>query len=290
MNCEEYITNYLSAHADGELTPEEERAVAEHLGSGLSDGCAACRARLAEERLLKVLIRRQAATVNTPEELQARINAALDRLNRGPAPRRVGTAVVRELGRPRTWIPLAAAAVLVVALFVGGGRPGMHRATWLPNSGVSAIPASEALDEAVYSYETFETAFRPTVPSHSLAAIATAYGEAEMPNDMWNFQYAGYNAVGGRLDRLPDGNPVSYTLYRGRNGDILCARYKASDFTIPRGAVAEYDGHSFYLYKGYSLCLTVSEEGHFICVLTTNEPMAQFRHDVSLAEAFSFDQ
>jgi hypothetical protein len=197
---------------------------------------------------------------------------------------------VVRLGRPRTWIPLAAASVLVVALFVGGGLPGMHRGTWLPSSGVSAIPAIEALDEAVYSYETFETAFRPTVPSHSLAAIATAYGAAEMPNDMWNFQYAGYNAVGGRLDRLPDGNLMSYTLYRGRNGDILCARYKASHFTIPRGAVAEYDGHSFYLYKGYSLCLTVSEEGHFICVLSTNEPMAQFRHDVSLAEAFSFDQ
>ena len=40
MNCEEYITNYLSAHADGELTPEEERAVAQHLGSGPADGCA----------------------------------------------------------------------------------------------------------------------------------------------------------------------------------------------------------------------------------------------------------
>ena len=72
MNCEEYITNYLSAHADGELTPAEERAVAQHLGSGPDDGCAVCRARLAEERLLKALIRRQAATVKTPEEIQAR--------------------------------------------------------------------------------------------------------------------------------------------------------------------------------------------------------------------------
>ena len=68
MNCEEYITNYLSAHADGELTPEEERAVAQHLGSGPDDGCAVCRARLAEERLLKALIKRQAATVKTPED------------------------------------------------------------------------------------------------------------------------------------------------------------------------------------------------------------------------------
>ena len=287
MNCEEYITNYLSAHADGELTPEEERAVAEHLGSGPSDGCAVCWARLAEERQLKMLIKRQAATVKTPQELRARIDSALDRLDREMASRWVGTAVLRELGRPRTWIPLAAAAVLVVALFVGGGLPGMHHAIRPPGSGVSAIPASDALDEAVYSYETFETAFRPNVPSQSLAAIATAYGEAEMPDLMWNFQFAGYGVVGGRIDRLPDGNPVTYTLYHGRNSDILCTRYKASDFGVPPGAIGEVHGHLLYEYKGYSLCVTVSEQGRFICVLTTSEPMDQLRHDISLARAFS---
>ena len=287
MNCEEYITNYLSAHADGELTPEEERAVAEHLGSGPSDGCAVCWARLAEERQLKMLIKRQAATVKTPQELRARIDAALDRLDRGLAPRWVETAVVRELARPRTWIPIAAAAVLFVALFVGGGPPGTSRGTRPSGNGVSAIPASDALDEAVYSYETFETAFRPNVPSHSLAAIATAYGEAEMPDLMWNFQFAGYGVVGGRIDRLPDGNPVTYTLYHGRNSDILCTRYKASDFAVPPGAIGEIHGHLLYEYKGYSLCVTVSEQGRFICVLTTSEPMDQLRHDISLARAFS---
>ena len=287
MNCEEYITNYLSAHADGELTPEEERAVAEHLGSGPSDGCAVCWARLAEERQLKMLIKRQAATVRTPQELRARIDAALDRLDRGLGARWVETAVVRELARPRTWIPIAAAAVLLVALFVGGGPPGIPRGTRTPGNGVSAIPASDALDEAVYSYETFETAFRPNVPSHSLAAIATAYGEAEMPDLMWNFQFAGYGVVGGRIDRLPDGNPVTYTLYHGRNSDILCTRYKASDFAVPPGAIGEIHGHLLYEYKGYSLCVTVSEQGRFICVLTTSEPMDQLRHDISLARAFS---
>ena len=287
MNCEEYITNYLSAHADGELTSEEERAVAEHLGSGPSDGCAVCWARLAEERQLKMLIKRQAATVKTPQELRARIDAALDRLDRGLGPRWVETAVVRELARPRTWIPIAAAAVLLVALFVGGGPPGTSRGPRPSGNGVSAIPASDALDEAVYSYETFETAFRPNVPSHSLAAIATAYGEAEMPDLMWNFQFAGYGVVGGRIDRLPDGNPVTYTLYHGRNSDILCTRYKASDFAVPPGAIGEIHGHLLYEYKGYSLCVTVSEQGRFICVLTTSEPMDQLRHDISLARAFS---
>ena len=286
MNCEEYITDYLSAHADGELASEEERAVLQHLGSGPADGCDICWTRLAEERLLKALIRRQAATVKTPEEIQARINAALDRLDRAPMPRRMGSAVVRELRRPRTWAPLAAAAMLFVVLVAGGGLPGIHRRTHAPN-GVSAIPASQALDEAVYSYETFETAFRPTVPSASLSAIAMAYGSAEMPDLMWNFQFAGYGVVGGRIDRLPDGNPVTYTLYHGRNSDILCTRYKASDFAVPRGAVGEIHGHLLYEYNGYSLCVTVSEQGRFICVLTTSEPMDQLRHDISLARAFS---
>ena len=285
MNCEEYITNYLSAHADGELTRAEERAVIQHLGSGLDDGCTRCRVRLVEERLLKALIRRQAATVKTPEEIQARINAALDRIDHGSVPGRLGRAVMRELKRPRTWAPLAAAAMLLVVVWAGGGLPGLHRET--PSSGVSAIPASEALDQAVYSYETFETAFRPTVPSASLADIAMAYGSAEMPDLMWNFELAGYGVVGGRIDRLPDGNPVTYTLYRGRNGDILCTRYKASDFAMPPGKIGEIHGHLLYEYEGYSLCVTVSEQGHFICVLTTSEPMDEFKHDISLAQAFS---
>src|SRR5206468_5322530 len=141
---------------------------------GPDDGCAACRARLAEERLLKALIKRQAATVKTPEEIRVRINAALDLIDRGPASRRLGIAMVRELRRPRTWAPLAAAAMLFVVVLAGGVLPGLHRGPRLAADGVSAIPAREALDHAVYSYETFETAFRPTVPSASLSAIAMA--------------------------------------------------------------------------------------------------------------------
>jgi hypothetical protein len=287
VNCEEYITNYLSAHADGELTPEEERAAAQHLGGGPTDGCPKCRSRLAEERLLKALIKRQAGAIKTPEELRARINAALDQIDRGPPARRIGSAVVRELGRPRVWVPLAAAAMLFVVLLAGGGLSGLHRHAEPTANGVSAIPAREALDQAVYSYETFETAFRPTVSSYSLSAIAMDYGSADMTDLVWNLQYAGYGVVGSRIDQLPDGNPVTYTLYHGRNSDILCTRYKASDFAVPPGAVGEIHGHLLYEYEGYSLCVTVSEKGHFICVLTTSEPMDRLRHDISLARAFS---
>lgn len=286
MNCEEYIASYLSAHADGELTVEEERAVVEHLGTGADDGCAACRARLTEERLLKALIRRQAATVKTPEELHARIRAALDHIDAegGAHQTGIGGTVIRELRRPRLWIPLAAAAAILLALFIGS-LPGV-RSGGPPLSGVSSMVASAAFDQAVDAYDSFQSGFHPNVPSSSLAAIATAYGAAEMPDQMWDLTRAGYEPMGGRLDRLPDGSPVTYTLYHGPNGDILCTRYKASNFTVPPGAVADLNGHRFYHYKGYSLCLTVSEQGHFICVLTAKESMEQFQRDLSMARAF----
>ena len=285
VNCEEYINNFLSAHADGELSAEEERAVVRHLGSGLDDGCAACRARLAEERLLKALIKRHSAMVKTPEELRTQLDRALDRFDSGAIPRRIGTAAIAELRRPRTWIPLAAAAMLLVVVAAGGGLSWIERGG--SSSNVSGLSAGDALDQAVYSYETFETAFRPNVPSGSLADIAMAYGSAAMPDLMWNFEFAGYAVVGGRIDRLPDGSPVTYTMYHGRKGDILCTRYKASDFAVPPGSVGQIHGHLLYEYEGYSMCLTVSEENHFICVLTTSEPMDDLRHDISLARAFS---
>jgi hypothetical protein len=286
VNCEEYIANYLSAHADGELTPEERRAAERHLGSGPADGCAACRKRLAEERALKTLVRRQAAKLTAPAELQARINAALDRLDQGSAPQRAGVAVLRELRRPRTWAPLAAAAMLFVVLLAGGVLPGMRRASRQSlHEGTSAIPASEALDEAVYSYETFETAFRPNVPSASLSAITMAYGSAAMPDQMWNFQFAGYGVVGGRIDRLPNGDSVTYTLYHGRNSDILFTCYRANDFAVPPGAVSKFHGHLLYRYKGYSVA--VLQRGGFTYVLTTSEPLGDLRRDISLACDFS---
>ena len=205
MNCEEYITNYLSAHADGELTPAEERAVAQHLGSGLDDGCAGCRVAAGRGTPAESADQAPGRSVKTPERIQTRINAALDQPRPRVLPRRIGTAVMRELSRPRTWIPLAAAAMLLVVLVAGGVVPACIADRGPPTGGVSAIPASEALDQAVYSYETFETAFRPTVPAASLSAIAMAYGSADMPDLMWNFEFAGYGVVGGRIDRLPDG-------------------------------------------------------------------------------------
>lgn len=284
MNCDEYATSYLSAHADGDLTREEEQAVVSHLGAGAEDGCATCRARLAEENLLKALIRRQAPTVDAPEELKARIRAEIDRLDADPpAPRTATGPQTHPLRRPLLWVPLAAACAIILALFIGS-LPGVRRGAVAPGT-VSAMTASAAFDEATGALDKFDHpgAFSSNVPSASPGQIATSYYAADLPDEVWDFASAGYAVVGGRVDSLSDGIPATYTLYHGANGYILSMQYRASDFAVPPGAAADHDGHRFYRYKGYSLCLTISEPEHYIGVLATRAPLAALERAVSAA-------
>src|SRR5713226_8917523 len=97
MECAEYIENHLSAHADGELTADEEREVSAHL-----EGCANCRAALEEERELKRLLKARAQAVRAPEHIRAKLVASLDAAGRRASRRRAPSASV--------WLPLAIAA------------------------------------------------------------------------------------------------------------------------------------------------------------------------------------
>jgi hypothetical protein len=67
-----YLSNYLSAHADYQLTTQERRIANLHVGE-----CRACQCRLFEERYLKALVRRTLLIARTPIEVEMRIRAAL---------------------------------------------------------------------------------------------------------------------------------------------------------------------------------------------------------------------
>jgi len=73
VDCKTYSEKYLSAHVDGELSAAELREVEEHLA-----GCVNCRARFAEERAVKALVRERAAMRRTPAMVRGSILAALD--------------------------------------------------------------------------------------------------------------------------------------------------------------------------------------------------------------------
>ncbi|MGA9722797.1 MAG: zf-HC2 domain-containing protein, partial [Candidatus Binatus sp.] len=68
MDCATYIEKYLSAHVDGELSASELREAEEHLA-----GCVNCRARFAEERAVKTLLRERAEMRRTPAMVRGSI-------------------------------------------------------------------------------------------------------------------------------------------------------------------------------------------------------------------------
>jgi hypothetical protein len=285
LNCQKYIDQFLSAHADGELTAAELRAAETHVAS-----CQQCAARLADERALKSLVHQHASGVETPSAVRTRLLTLLaEEAARGEGAMASGSAAdrgashdrgMRRLRRPAIWIPLSIAAGLALAFVAVRGLGLFPRDTVTVVYHPGGVPD---FDSAVAYFEKFDHRFNPNVPSNSYGSIAGAYMEAHMPGFIWNFNGSGLTLVGGRLDKLPDNRPVTFTLYKGGGTSLLCIRYKVSDSNPPRGAVHEMDDHLFYSYYGYSICYSYSPIGNFVCVLITRQPVKQLLESVEYA-------
>jgi hypothetical protein len=95
---------------------------------------------------------------------------------------------------------------------------------------------------------------------------------------------AGFDLVGGRIDKLPDGRPVTYTYYDGRGGALLDIRFRDT-MAAPIGAVSWLGLQSFYQYRGYSICLTQYPSGHYVSIMITRAPLDQFIGDIALTDS-----
>jgi len=281
LNHREYIDHFLSAHADGELTGAELREAASHVAS-----CKECAARLAQERALKSLVHVHARATETPSAVRAKLLALLaEEAARGegamatePPAHRGG--IIKAMRRPAIWIPLSLAAGLVLAFVTARGL-GIY-----PRPDVEVVYRAGGIPEfdiATAYFDKFEHHFAPNVPSSSYGAISFAFVGAHMPGYIWNFNSSGLTLVGGRLDKLPDRRPVTFTFYQGEQRSLLCIRYKVSDFSPPHGAVHEMGGHLFYRYHGHSICYSYSPVGDFVCVLISRQPVNQLLETVEYA-------
>ena len=279
MDHRDYIENLLAAHADEELTEVQLRAAEAHVAS-----CRQCAARLAEERALKSLVHRH-ATLTTPASVRTRLLAVLaEEAARGegamgpePGSHRRG---MRALRRPAVWIPMSLAAGLAFALVLARGF-GLY-----PFRDVNVVYRQGGIPEfdvATAYFDKFNNHFAPNVPSGSFGAISFAYLDAHMPGYIWNFNGSGLTLMGGRLDKLPDGRPVTFTFYKGERHSLLCVRYKVADFVPPAGAVRDMGGHLFYRYAGYSISYSYSPIGDFVCVLISREPVSELIETVEYA-------
>jgi hypothetical protein len=132
-------------------------------------------------------------------------------------------------------------------------------------------------DLAINNYERSLAGFRPNVPSGSIETVLTAYVENGMPSYMWDFGREGFKLVGGRLERLSDGTPVTYTWFRGAKSGVMCMFRQTDGFNPPPVVHEEHHHLLFYEYRGFSVCLiNVGGYGNFISVIVAAMPMEQF--------------
>ncbi len=276
MNCVEYIENFLSAHADGELTSADLRDAEQHLRQ-----CLGCRAKLQDERALKSLLREHIEMRTMPGAMRRQLLEALDRAAAEEQAQGAGRAArtsLRSLERPVLWTALALAAALVI-VFVSARRFAPHRAPV-----EATAPARDAdFDVAIAALDRFQREFEPNMPSGSPTALSAAYVQAKMPDFIWNFSASGFKLAGGRLDKLADGRKVTYTFYRGAQNSILCTRFQSGDAAPPAGRAEALDGHIFYRYRGYSVCYTRLPKGGFVCILASRLPLARMVKAVKVA-------
>ncbi len=268
MDCREYIDHYLAAQADGELDAQERAAADLHL-----TGCVKCRARLAEERALKALLKERLRKVAAPEALHAAIRANLNRAEAASSLRADLSGMAAEVRRrPRIWAPIAALAAAILLIVMVRDR------------GARNTPASD-FDIAIEKFTGFERHFEPNVPSDSYGAIAMHYHSAKMPSFIWNFEPVGFHLVGGRIDWLPDGRQATYTFYRGPKGAVMCTRVKVPRIVIPPGGRELQTDQYSYSYRGFSVVLSLDIDHNFICILISRLPEPEFSRDVVYLES-----
>lgn len=285
--------------------------------------CSSCRTQLAEERALKAAIHRSVIT-RTPADLQLRIRAAMGDMpepysgtSRGIRSFRARfaggsrdgvSAIARRaalIRNPLVAASIAAAILMIVILFPRGNTG--------PVTSSPAIHPADVFDKALTKFETMRRDFQPNVPdqvfSHSDGPyyawvvsrsspvrptadrldISRAYQELNMPQDLFDFDAAGYRLFGGRFESF-DGKPATYTLYRSPDADIMEIWLTKELRTAPTGSVYWIGEHSFYHYKDHSFCVTIMPGSDTASVVVTEAPLVELVRDVAISDMLASAQ
>lgn len=130
-----------------------------------------------------------------------------------------------------------------------------------------------------------------TDPLHHVSAelpdISESYEKVQMLPEFCDFALAGYGLVGGRIDRMPDGEPVTYTLYRNQNDSLLSIGLR-KQISAPHGGYW-FGAHALYSYRGYGICLTIYPVGHFVSIIVTRRPMVELLRSVAASDVAVWD-
>lgn len=217
MNCDS-ASSYLDAFVDGELGPDVERSLEEHLST-----CSTCQSAVWEIREFRSLFRRSAPRLRAPLQLRLRILSMTRRVPAKPSVRMLRYA----------WI--AAAAVLVLGAMV----------TFLASA---PDHGKELSKEAVVDYSRSGT----TEPFLELASadfnvlktwFSEKVGFAPPPIDLCDY---GYDLAGGRVALLGKRRVVSLVYKRASDRLIIyCWPLNQEPVGYSEQPV---DGHRVYIW------------------------------------------
>jgi Putative zinc-finger len=223
-------------------------------------------------------------------------------------------------GSARSWVALQLTRAQQLApvgfvVIVLAGATMLFRFNWRSMAGLASSNYQRSIpsfDFAIDSLNQLSREFAPNVPpeafsrndgasfawveennpvhhvSTELPDISASYEKMQMLPEFCDFALAGYQLVGGRIDRMPNGEPVTYTLYRNRANSLLSIGLKQR-ISAPQGGYW-FGAHALYFYRDYSICLTIDPVGHFASIIVARAPMVQLLRDVAISDVVAWDR
>jgi hypothetical protein len=251
MDHRQYVERYLGLYADDEVSAEERLEISDHVAS-----CKDCEVLLAAECATRAILRQNVPEIPAPDALRHRILASLDAVDRAEA----RMTRVRRFNRRPFWIAAASFAACVAVIIF--------------NLRTHSVE-NPAFDAAVASFVDSERKFVPTVGAGSTDELAVAMINQFGVPLVWDFSSIGLSSRGGRIDKMPDGKDVAYSLYKGSKGSLLCIINRGEGFRFfPGDQVVK--GIHLYRYKGYSIAAT--NRYSVLCVMVSDLSVADLAH------------
>jgi len=247
----EHPREELQGLLDGRLVGEAREAIERHLAT-----CGQCRGELAGLRWAKEQVARL-ATVPVPADLAERVCVSLD----------AEDARVGRRSRLPPWTPVAAAAMLVLALLV--------IPLWRP-TGPDVV--GEVRADVVGVVEGALALEAGPMPPPELEAW---FAQRGIPFATRVFDLGGmaFELVGGRVERTA-GGPGALFVYRGPEGRLVVCQMFRGEVPRPDDAAVHYrdDGVEFLTVLRDGIVLVFWREGDVTCVMgSTDLPAEEIR-------------
>jgi anti-sigma factor RsiW len=227
MHCDK-VQGLLGAYRDGELLPEERRAVAAHL-----EGCASCSGYLADLDRMGRAIDGLGRTP-APPSLAGRIGRMLDRMDAPPA---AAPALFSFMTATRRKQLALQAAALVVACLASA------LATWWA---VDAFRANDRLEHDIVSAH-----IRSLIQEHPVQVASSDQhtvkpwfaGRTDFAPEVKQLADHGFPLIGGRLDYAGD-RRVGVVVYMRRLHTINVFMWRADTVGEAAPRIAMHNGYT----------------------------------------------